>query len=181
MGFELSVGTLNTAFLRPGSARELSCRMNEADSQQKARYRPRGTADREHSARRKALGRPRNPSRAGSWVGSFWSGRGVSVKRAYDGAGDEGGAGPGASYERVTMAVPAGGAGPGGSRARATPRCMRICSTTAGSGQDAARMTPAEQDLSLRGTVSQGEVSCGLVLKSSGRNIDNGDGCSTPL
>jgi hypothetical protein len=48
-------------------------------------------------------------------------------------------------------------------------------------GQDAARMTPAEQDLSLRGTVSQGEVSCGLVLKSSGRNTDNGDGCSTPL
>ena len=28
---------------------------------------------------------------------------------------------------------------------------------------------------------SQGDVSCGLVLKSSGRNTDNGDGCSTPL
>jgi len=41
----------------------------------------------------------------------------VSVKRAYDGAGDEGGAGPGASYERVTIALPAGGAGSGGSRA----------------------------------------------------------------
>jgi hypothetical protein len=42
-------------------------------------------------------------------------------------------------------------------------------------------MTPAEQDLSLRGTGSQGEVSGGLVLKASGRNIDNGDSCSTPL
>src|SRR5262245_42750011 len=43
------------------------------------------------------------------------------------------------------------------------------------------RRTQVEQDLSLRGTVSQGEVSCGLVLKSSGRNIDNGDSCSTPI
>ena len=29
--------------------------------------------------------------------------------------------------------------------------------------------------------VSQGDVSCGLVLKSSGRNADNRDNCSTPL
>src|SRR5688572_14214387 len=73
------------------------------------------------------------------------------MQRPYDGAGDEGGAGPGASYERVTMAGAAGGAGPGGSRAGATPRCMRICSTTAGSGQDAARMTPAETGLVATG------------------------------
>jgi hypothetical protein len=103
----------------------------------------------------------------------------VSVKRAYDGAGDEGGAGPGASYERVTMAVPTGGAGPAardGGNAEMHEDLLHD-----GSGQDAARMTPAEQDLWLRGTVSQGEVSCGLVLKSSGRNTDNGDNCSTPL
>jgi hypothetical protein len=64
----------------------------------------------------------------------------------------------------------------------------RTCRTHFPDGRYASRVPlihlcadPVEQDLSLRGTVSQGEVSCGLVLKSSGRHIDNGDSCSTPL
>ncbi len=47
--------------------------------------------------------------------------------------------------------------------------------------QNAAAYLEALNKEFIKPTVSQGEFSCGLVLKSSGRNTDNGDGCSTSV